>query len=106
MNNIENAHVVVCDSAKFANQILRKREYTLYDHIEALDDEGEKVIHPHRRPMKKIPLRTFHFRVVLVDPPRCGLDKLTLSLVANYEHIIYISCCPDSLFRDLNSVRA
>lgn len=53
---------------------------------------------------KAEPLYVFKFGTVLVDPPRCGLDTLTLSLVANYAHILYISCCPDSLMRDLAQV--
>ena len=35
---------------------------------------------------------------------RAGLDRTTLRLVALYESIIYISCSPDSLARDLTQV--
>jgi len=41
--------------------------------------------------------------VVLVDPPRAGLDKKTLRLVSRFDHILYISCDPFSLLRDLES---
>lgn len=41
------------------------------------------------------------FRVVLVDPPRAGLDRHTRKMVSNYEDILYISCAPLSLLRDL-----
>jgi tRNA/tmRNA/rRNA uracil-C5-methylase (TrmA/RlmC/RlmD family) len=43
----------------------------------------------------------YNFGVVLVDPPRVGLDRHTRKLVSQYEHILYISCGPHSLLRDL-----
>lgn len=183
LNCITNASVVVADSAKFATQILRTKQYRLYAKVEksptpvhiykpdstavtdttlvGLDTDpahtDADVLHIHRtpdssatahepagetsgeaageepkkkvkvlteaqkarairkaaavaaqnanKPAKAEPLYVFEFCTVLVDPPRCGLDALTLSLVANYEHILYISCCPDSLMRDLTEVR-
>jgi len=43
----------------------------------------------------------FSFGAVLVDPPRCGLDDITCNLIKQYSHIIYISCNPVALMRDL-----
>lgn len=43
----------------------------------------------------------FDCKTVLVDPPRAGLDEDTLSLVQKFEHIVYISCNPDTLFENL-----
>lgn len=43
----------------------------------------------------------FDFGCVLVDPPRAGLDRYTRRLVSRYDHILYISCGPGSLLRDL-----
>ncbi len=40
----------------------------------------------------------------MVDPPRAGLDPKTTELVKQYEHIIYISCNPDTLVRDLEQL--
>jgi len=42
--------------------------------------------------------------VVLVDPPRCGLDADTLLLVGLFDHILYISCQPSSLLAALDGV--
>eukprot|EP00750_Incisomonas_marina_P001812 INCI11684.1.p1 GENE.INCI11684.1~~INCI11684.1.p1 ORF type:complete len:896 (+),score=99.69 INCI11684.1:180-2867(+) len=42
----------------------------------------------------------------LVDPPRAGLDASTLSLVQRFPRILYISCNPDSLDRDLQLLSA
>jgi tRNA/tmRNA/rRNA uracil-C5-methylase (TrmA/RlmC/RlmD family) len=155
LNNIANASVVVCDSGRFATQILRTKRYILYAPTPATSsapapvmentadsavadaligaEDGErpstdevdaaiaaaaaaaaaarrarKLQHQREKESKRasrVPEYVFSFGAVLVDPPRCGLDSLTLSLVANYDHIIYISCCPESLMRDLTQVR-
>eukprot|EP00392_Amoebophrya_sp_AT5.2_P006085 g6095.t1 len=39
---------------------------------------------------------------VLVDPPREGLDEITRQLVAQFDHVLYVSCSPTSLRRDLD----
>jgi len=49
----------------------------------------------------EINLSAYDFRCVLVDPPRAGLDPATLSLVAGFEYIVYISCHLDSLTDNL-----
>jgi tRNA (uracil-5-)-methyltransferase len=41
---------------------------------------------------------------VLVDPPRAGLDSVTLSLLRNFDFVVYISCNPESLVRDLRAL--
>ena len=51
--------------------------------------------------LKKIDLKSYDFSTVLVDPPRAGLDKGTIELISNIEYIIYISCNPETLARDL-----
>jgi len=42
-------------------------------------------------------LEDCEFSTVLVDPPRCGLDQHTVDQVKEYEHILYISCNPETL---------
>ena len=44
---------------------------------------------------------TYQFSAVLVDPPRCGLTPSVCDLLRRYDHIIYISCNPTALMRDL-----
>ena len=39
--------------------------------------------------------------VILVDPPRCGLDDDTRELIQLYDHILYVSCNPPALRADL-----
>lgn len=51
--------------------------------------------------LQGIELTRYQFSTVLVDPPRAGLDAQTLCLIQAYPHILYISCNPDTLCRDL-----
>merc|ERR1712048_325592 len=41
---------------------------------------------------------------ILVDPPREGLDDLTCKLLARFNHIVYISCNPETLARDVSAL--
>ena len=45
--------------------------------------------------------QTFNFRTVFVDPPRSGLDATTLEALQLFPEVMYISCNPESLERDL-----
>jgi tRNA/tmRNA/rRNA uracil-C5-methylase (TrmA/RlmC/RlmD family) len=80
LNDISNVTIIKCDSGEFARKILRNRSYAGKDGTE------------------------YRFGGVLVDPPRAGLDVLTRRLVKNYHDIIYISCNPEALARDLSEV--
>ncbi len=54
--------------------------------------------------LKEIDLKAYEFSTVLVDPPRAGLDEGTIELISNMENIIYISCNPETLARDLETL--
>ncbi|MCW8821657.1 MAG: tRNA (uridine(54)-C5)-methyltransferase TrmA [Sulfurovum sp.] len=54
--------------------------------------------------LKDIDLKSYNFSTVLVDPPRAGLDAGTIELISNIENIIYISCNPETLARDLETL--
>ncbi len=56
------------------------------------------------RRMEGIDLDTFNFGTLFVDPPRAGLDQGTLDLARNFDNIIYISCNPGTLQRDVKSL--
>lgn len=47
------------------------------------------------------PLADYDLRTVFVDPPRAGLDAHTEQMVARFESIIYISCNPETLAKNL-----
>jgi tRNA (uracil-5-)-methyltransferase len=51
--------------------------------------------------LKEVDLESYDFSTVLVDPPRAGLDMGTIELISNMKNIIYISCNPETLARDL-----
>ncbi len=54
--------------------------------------------------LKEIDLASYDFATVLVDPPRAGLDAGTTGLISNIDRIIYISCNPETLARDLETL--
>jgi len=80
LNNIDTIEFVRLSSAEMT-QALR----------------GER---PFRR-LAGIDLRSYDFGTVLVDPPRAGLDDATRALISGIGNIIYISCNPETLARDL-----
>ena len=48
-----------------------------------------------------IDFKDYQISTVLVDPPRAGLDAQTCQLLARFDKIVYISCNPETLARDL-----
>ncbi len=54
--------------------------------------------------LQDIDLKAYNFSTVLVDPPRAGLDEGTIELISNIDNIIYISCNPETLARDLETL--
>jgi tRNA (uracil-5-)-methyltransferase len=51
-----------------------------------------------------IDLDNYQFSTVLVDPPRAGLDDATLALIQRFDHILYISCNPETLCNNLKQL--
>jgi tRNA (uracil-5-)-methyltransferase len=51
--------------------------------------------------LKDINLDDYNFSHVLTDPPRAGIDEKSLKFIMKFENIIYISCNPVTLKRDL-----
>ncbi|MGJ0494428.1 tRNA (uridine(54)-C5)-methyltransferase TrmA [Aliarcobacter cryaerophilus] len=54
--------------------------------------------------LKNIDLKSYDFDTIFMDPPRSGLDDTTRALAKNFENIIYISCNPETLHRDLEEL--
>ena len=52
--------------------------------------------------LQEIDLDAYHFSHVFVDPPRSGMDEESLAFISQFETIIYISCNPLTLKRDLD----
>ncbi|MGJ8514452.1 tRNA (uridine(54)-C5)-methyltransferase TrmA [Carnimonas bestiolae] len=51
-------------------------------------------------------LDDYDFTTALVDPPRAGLDDDSCAQLARYSRIVYISCNPDTLERDIERLSA
>lgn len=54
------------------------------------------------RRLGDISIDSYDFSCIFVDPPRAGLDNDTLEFLREFPNIIYISCNPQTLKRDLN----
>jgi tRNA (uracil-5-)-methyltransferase len=54
--------------------------------------------------LKDIDLDSYNFSTIFLDPPRAGLDNTTTLLSQDFENIIYISCNPETLHRDLEEL--
>lgn len=53
------------------------------------------------RRMGDIDISSYNIDTIFVDPPRSGMDENSCKFASRYEHIIYISCNPQTLVRDL-----
>lgn len=51
--------------------------------------------------LRNTELDSYDFSHVFVDPPRAGMDEQSLAFISQFETIIYISCNPHTLKRDL-----
>ena len=80
-NNIKNVHFVRMSSIEIEAALTNKRPF-------------------NRLPIKII--KRYNFETILVNPPRSGLDSITLEFLKKFKNIIYISCNPESLARDIN----
>ena len=83
LNNIENIDFIRMSSEEF---------------VEALNE-----VRAFNR-LKNIDLKSYDFDTIFMDPPRSGLDDTTRALAKNFTNIIYISCNPETLHRDLQEL--
>ncbi len=56
------------------------------------------------RRMKDVDINEYHLKTLFVDPPRAGLDEKARDFCRRFEHLIYISCNPETLQRDLEDL--
>ena len=82
-NNVDNVSVVRMSSEEFTQAL-----------------NGER---PFRR-LKDIDLKSYNFSTIFVDPPRAGLDDGTLELARRFDTILYVSCNPETLRANLDSL--
>ena len=53
-----------------------------------------------------VSLQDYDFACCFVDPPRAGVDEKTLHMIARFDHLIYVSCNPETLVRDLKILQS
>jgi len=83
LNNINTIEFVRLSSEEMTRALRKERTFNRLSHVD-LDE--------------------YDFSTVLVDPPRAGLDDATREIIAGIEHILYISCNPETLARDLQTL--
>jgi len=81
LNNVQNIEFVRMSVEEF---------------VQALDGVREF------RRMKEIDIDSYNISTIFVDPPRSGMDEVSCKFASRYEHILYISCNPETLLRDLD----
>ena len=59
-------------------------------------------VRPFRR-LQNIDLHSYTFSTIFLDPPRAGLDNLTVQLAMNFDNILYISCNPLTLKENIKA---
>ena len=84
LNNIRNIDIVRMSSEEITQALNKERDF---------------------RRLAEINLDDYQFSTLFVDPPRAGLDEQTVKLANRFEHIIYISCNPDSLVENLKQLK-
>ena len=82
-NHIGNVQIIRMSAEEFTQAMQGVREFTR---------------------LKDIDLASYRCETIFVDPPRSGLDDATVELVRSYPRILYISCNPESLCRNLESL--
>lgn len=65
--------------------------------------EAYDKVRPFNR-LSHINLDDYNFSHIFVDPPRAGLDEVSTPLAQKFENILYISCNPITLKRDLETL--
>ncbi len=87
------------------NTILNKNENITF--VRLSSQELTQALKKERtfRRLEGIDLESFHFSHVFVDPPRAGLDEESLAFIRGFASIIYISCNPETLKRDLEVLK-
>ena len=83
LNQVENIHVARMSAEDFSSALAGERAF---------------------RRLRDIDLNDYRFSTVLVDPPRAGLDQATESLITQFDNIIYISCNPNTLHHNLQTI--
>lgn len=82
-NNVKNLQIIRMSAEDFSDAMAKKRQF---------------------RRLKDIDLDSYNCNTIFVDPPRSGMDDETVKLVQKYQRILYISCNPETLRKNLDTL--
>ncbi|OCQ54343.1 tRNA/tmRNA (uracil-C(5))-methyltransferase [Photorhabdus australis subsp. thailandensis] len=82
-NNIDNVQIIRMSAEEFTQAMNGQREFNRLQNID---------------------LKSYQCETIFVDPPRSGLDKKTVEMVQAYPRILYISCNPETLCHNLETL--
>ncbi len=82
-NHIDNVQIIRMSAEEFTQAMKGVREFNR---------------------LKGIDLKSYECNTIFVDPPRSGLDSETEKMVQGYERILYISCNPETLCKNLETL--
>ena len=83
VNSIDNVRILRMSSEEFTQAMNKERTFTR---------------------LKDINLDDYQCNTIFVDPPRAGLDQATLQMVSQFDNILYISCNPETLKANLDTL--
>ncbi|QOP41180.1 tRNA (uridine(54)-C5)-methyltransferase TrmA [Sulfurimonas marina] len=81
LNSVENIEFIRMSVEEFVDALNGVREFNRMQHINIED---------------------YNINSIFVDPPRSGMDEFTCKFSSQFDNIVYISCNPETLARDLD----
>lgn len=80
LNGVENIEFVRLSAEEFTQALDGVREFRRLEGLKVSD---------------------YRLKTLFVDPPRAGLGEEPCAFASRFDHLLYISCNPETLFRDL-----
>lgn len=80
LNGVENIEFVRLSAEEFTQALDGVREFRRLEGLRVSD---------------------YHLKTLFVDPPRAGLGEEPCAFASRFDHLLYISCNPETLLRDL-----
>jgi tRNA (uracil-5-)-methyltransferase len=84
LNGVENIEFVRLSAEEFTQALDGVREFRRLEGLRVAD---------------------YDLKTLFVDPPRAGLGEEPCAFAARFEHLLYISCNPQTLYRDLEILK-
>lgn len=84
-NKIDNVQIIRMSAEEFTQAMEGQREF-------------------RRLQQAGVDLKSYRCNTIFVDPPRSGMDIDTCKMVQGYERIVYISCNPETLKENLDTL--